>query len=161
METIFAPCRMEYIKGEKPKGCIFCKSSIRCDDYIMHEGKCCFVMMNRYPYNTGHLMIIPTRHVAEIEDLTQEERIEIFTLLDTSIRVLKEAMNPGGFNIGFNIGKASGAGIEEHIHMHVIPRWEGDSNFMSVVSDVRIVPEDLETTAKKLAPLFQKYHRED
>ena len=93
METIFAPCRMEYIKGEKPKGCVFCKSSIRCDDYIMHEGKSCFVMMNRYPYNTGHLMIIPTRHVAEIEDLTQEERIEIFALLDTSIRVLKEAMN--------------------------------------------------------------------
>lgn len=118
-------------------------------------------MMNRYPYNTGHLMIIPARHVAEIEDLTQEERIEIFALLDTSIRVLKEAMNPGGFNIGFNIGKASGAGIEEHLHLHVIPRWEGDSNFMSVVSDVRIVPEDMQTTAKKLAPLFQKYHRED
>ena len=161
MDTIFAPWRMEYIKGEKPEGCVFCKCSIRCDDYIIYEGKSCFVMLNRYPYVSGHTMIIPVRHIGEIEDLTSEERSEIFSLLDTTVRVLKEAMNPDGFNIGMNIGKAAGAGIEEHIHVHVIPRWEGDTNFMSVVNNIRVIPEDMQTTATKLAPLFKKYHRED
>ncbi len=161
MDTIFAPWRMEYIKGEKPEGCVFCKCSIRCDDYVICEGKSCFVMMNRYPYVSGHLMIIPVRHIGNIEDLTSEERSEIFALLDTTVRVLKEAMNPDGFNIGMNIGKAAGAGIEEHIHVHVIPRWEGDTNFMSAVNNIRIIPEDMHKTATKLAPLFQKYHRED
>lgn len=161
MDKIFAPWRMEYIKGEKPEGCVFCKCSIRCDDYVIYEGKSCFVMMNRYPYVCGHLMIIPLRHIAEIEELSGEERIEIFALLDTAVKVLKEAMNPGGFNIGMNIGKAAGAGIEEHVHVHVIPRWEGDTNFMSAVNNIRVIPEDVQTTAAKLAPLFRKYHRED
>lgn len=161
MDKIFAPWRMEYIKGEKPEGCVFCKCSIRCDDYVIYEGKFCFVMMNRYPYVCGHLMIIPLRHIAEIEELSGEERIEIFALLDTAVKVLKEAMNPGGFNIGMNIGKAAGAGIEEHVHVHVIPRWEGDTNFMSAVNNIRVIPEDVQTTAAKLAPLFRKYHRED
>ena len=161
MDTIFAPWRMEYIKSEKPEGCVFCKCSIRCDDYIIYEGKSCFVMLNRYPYVSGHLMIIPVRHIGKIEDLTRQERSEIFDLLDTTVRVLKEAMNPDGFNIGMNIGKAAGAGIEEHIHVHVIPRWEGDTNFMSVVNSIRVIPEDMQTTATKLAPFFKKYHRED
>jgi ATP adenylyltransferase len=161
MDTIFAPWRMEYIKGEKPEGCVFCKCSIRCDDYVIYEGKSCFVMMNRYPYVSGHLMIIPIRHIGKIEDLTGEERSEIFALLDTTVRVLKEAMNPDGFNIGMNIGKAAGAGIEEHFHVHVIPRWEGDTNFMSAVNNIRVIPEDMQTTATKLAPLFKKYHREE
>lgn len=160
METIFAPWRMEYIKGDKPDGCVFCKCSIRCDDYVIFEGKTCFVMMNKYPYINGHLMIIPQRHIGKIEDLTLEERKEIFSLLDTSIRVLKEAMNPGGFNIGINLGKTAGAGIEEHIHVHVIPRWEGDTNFMSVVGEVRVIPEDVAITAAKLTPLFKKNHQE-
>jgi ATP adenylyltransferase len=106
-------------------------------------------------------MIIPIRHISEIEELTGEERSEIFALLDTTVRVIKEAMNPGGFNIGMNIGSAAGAGIEEHIHVHVIPRWEGDTNFMSAVNDIRVIPEDVLTTAAKLVPLFKKYHRED
>jgi ATP adenylyltransferase len=161
MDIIFAPWRMEYIKGEKPEGCVFCKCSIRCDEYVIYEGKSCFVMINRYPYVSGHLMIIPMRHIGEIEELTGEERSEIFALLDTTVRVIKEAMNPGGFNIGINLGKAGGAGIEEHLHVHVIPRWEGDTNFMSTVNDIRVVPEDVLTTAAKLSPLFKKYHRED
>lgn len=161
MDTIFAPWRMEYLKGEKPEGCVFCKCSIRCDEYVIYEGKSVFVMLNRYPYVNGHLMIIPVRHTGKIEDLSANERSEIFALLDTSIRALKEAMNPDGFNIGMNIGKAAGAGIEEHIHVHVIPRWEGDTNFMSVVNDVRVIPEDVQTTAARLAPLFKKYHQED
>lgn len=160
MKTIFAPWRMEYIEGEKPDGCVFCKCSIRCDDYIIFEGKTCFVMMNRYPYISGHLMIIPQRHIGKLEDLSQEERKEIFLLMDTSVRVLKEAMNPGGFNIGMNLGKPAGAGIEEHIHVHVIPRWEGDTNFISVIGDVRVIPEDVALTAAKLTPIFKKYHQE-
>jgi ATP adenylyltransferase len=157
METMFAPWRMEYLVCEKQDGCVFCKCSIRCDDYIVFEGKTCFVMLNRYPYVNGHLMIIPERHVGDIAELTSEERIEIFTLLDASIKVIKEAMNPQGFNIGMNLGKAAGAGIAEHAHVHVIPRWEGDTNFMSVVGHVRVIPEDLATTAAKFAPLFKKY----
>ncbi|GAB6270378.1 MAG: HIT domain-containing protein [Smithella sp.] len=160
METMFAPWRMEYLVCEKQDGCVFCKCSIRCDDYIVFEGKTCFVMLNRYPYVNGHLMIIPERHVGDIAELTSEERIEIFTLLDASIKVMKEAMNPQGFNIGMNLGKAAGAGIAEHAHVHVIPRWEGDTNFMSVVGHVRVIPEDLAITAAKFAPLFKKYCRE-
>jgi Diadenosine tetraphosphate (Ap4A) hydrolase and other HIT family hydrolases len=149
---------MEYITAEKPAGCVFCKLSIRCEEYIIYEGKTAYVMMNKYPYISGHLMIIPARHTDKLEDLTQQERNEIFVLLDVSVRVLKEAMNPHGFNIGMNIGKAAGAGVEEHIHVHVIPRWEGDTNFMSVVNDVRVIPEDVQTTAARLVPLFKKYH---
>jgi ATP adenylyltransferase len=160
METIFAPWRMDYIKSEKANGCVFCKCSIRCDEYVIFEGKSSFVMMNRYPYICGHLMIIPARHTGRIEDLTNEERTEIFALLDASVRALKEAMNPDGFNIGMNIGKAAGAGIAEHIHVHVIPRWEGDTNFMSVVNNVRVIPEDVQVTAAKLTPLIRKYYQE-
>jgi ATP adenylyltransferase len=161
METIFAPWRMDYIKGEKPDGCVFCKCSIRCDEYIIFEGKTAYVMMNKYPYVNGHLMIIPQRHTGKIEELTQEERMEMFDLLETAVKALREAMKPDGFNIGANIGKAAGAGIEEHFHIHVIPRWEGDTNFMSVVTNVRVIPEAVATTAANLLPLFKKYHRED
>jgi len=160
METMFAPWRMEYLVCEKQEGCVFCKCSTRCDDYIVFEGKTCFVMLNRYPYVNGHLMIIPERHLDDISELTAEERREIFALLDISVKVLKDAMSPNGFNVGMNLGKAAGAGIAEHVHVHVIPRWEGDTNFMSVVGNVRVVPEDLATTAAKLAPLFKKYSRE-
>ena len=160
METMFAPWRMEYLVCEKQEGCVFCKCSTRCDDYIVFEGKTCFLMLNRYPYVNGHLMIIPERHLDDISELTMEERSEIFALLDTSVKVLRDAMKPNGFNVGMNLGKAAGAGIAEHVHVHVIPRWEGDTNFMSVVGHVRVVPEDLATTAEKLAPLFRKYSQE-
>lgn len=160
MDRMFAPWRMGYIKGEKPDGCVFCKCSIRCeDDYVLYEGKSSFIMMNRYPYVNGHLMIIPMRHLANIEDLTSEEKEEIFSMIQTSVKVLKEAMKPQGFNIGMNLGKAAGAGIEEHIHVHVVPRWEGDTNFMTVVGNVRVIPEDVGTTAANLIPLFKKYHQ--
>ena len=144
---------------EKQEGCVFCKCSTRCDDYVLYEGKSCFVILNRYPYVNGHLMIIPNRHLGGLEELTAEERSEIFDLLDVSVKVLKEAMKPDGFNVGMNLGKAAGAGIAEHVHMHVIPRWEGDTNFMTVVGNVRVVPEDLAVTAARLIPLFEKYTR--
>ena len=161
MEHLWSPWRMEYITGAKTEGCVFCKCSVRCDEFVLYEGRNVFVMMNRYPYVSGHLMIIPSRHVGKYEELTQQERKEMFNLLETALKALREAMNPSGFNVGMNIGKAAGAGIEEHIHLHVIPRWEGDTNFMSVVGSVRVIPEDVETTATKLAPLFKKYHREE
>ncbi|PKN20973.1 MAG: HIT family hydrolase [Deltaproteobacteria bacterium HGW-Deltaproteobacteria-6] len=160
METLFAPWRMEYLVCEKQDGCVFCKCSTRCNDYIVFEGETCFVMLNRYPYVNGHLMIIPQRHLGDITELTSAERMEMFTLLDISVKVLREAMNPQGFNTGMNLGKAAGAGIAEHVHLHIIPRWEGDTNFVSVVANVRVIPEDLATTAANLAPLFKKYAQE-
>jgi len=157
METMFAPWRMEYLVGNKMDGCVFCKCSVRCDEYIVFEGKTCFVMLNRFPYVNGHLMIIPERHLGDILELTGDECAEMFALLEVSVKVLREAVKPQGFNVGMNLGKAAGAGIEEHVHLHIIPRWEGDTNFMSVVGNVRVVPEDLTTTTAKLIPLFKKY----
>jgi len=160
MDVMFAPWRMEYLLGGKGEGCVFCKCSVRCDEFIVFEGKTCFVMLNRFPYVNGHLMIIPQRHLGDIEELTSEERMEMMNLLDTSVKVLREAVQPQGFNVGMNLGKAAGAGIEEHVHLHVMPRWEGDTNFISVVGNVRIIPEDLATTTAKLAPLFKKHVQE-
>lgn len=148
---------MEFIKSEKPAGCIFCKDSIRCVELVLFEGKNAFVMMNRYPYISGHLMIVPFRHVSRLEDLLPEERLEIFNLQDISVRVLQSALNPDGFNIGINLGKAAGAGIDDHIHVHVVPRWSGDTNFMSVLGDVRVIPEDIYKTCELLLPHFKKY----
>jgi len=127
-----------------------------CDDLVLFEGKTAFIMMNRYPYISGHLMIIPFRHISQMEDLLSEEKLEIFNLQDISVRVLKEVMNPDGFNIGMNLGKAAGAGVDDHIHVHVVPRWSGDTNFMSVLGDVRIIPEDIYKTYELLLPYFEK-----
>ena len=161
MQSIYAPWRMPYITSCKPDGCVFCRDSIRTDDFVLHEGKTAFVMMNLYPYISGHLMIIPYRHICDIEDLQVEEKIEIFDLIDLSVRSLKEAMQPHGFNIGMNLGKAAGAGIDDHLHAHVIPRWGGDTNFMSTVGKIRVIPEDLFVTRDHLLPCFRKYRRED
>lgn len=127
---------------------------------LLWEGRHVFAMMNRYPYTGGHMMVIPVRHVGSIEDLTHRERAAMFDLLDICIRVLKEAMNPEGFNIGMNLGTAAGAGVDDHLHIHIIPRWSGDTNFMTVVGEVRIINEDLVKTWKKLMPLFKKYLKE-
>lgn len=127
---------------------------------LLWEGRYAYAMMNRYPYTGGHLMVIPVRHVRDIEDLTRRERMAMFDLLDICIRVLKEAMNPEGFNIGMNLGTAAGAGIDSHLHIHIIPRWSGDTNFMTVVGEVRIINEDLVKTWKKLVTMFEKYLKE-
>ncbi|MEN6318991.1 MAG: HIT domain-containing protein [Syntrophaceae bacterium] len=151
---------MKFIKSERPDGCIFCKDSIRTEDLVIFDGKTAFVMMNRYPYISGHLMIIPFRHISQMEDLIPEERLEIFNLQDIAVRVLKKVMNPDGFNIGMNLGKAAGAGVDDHIHVHVVPRWSGDTNFMSVVGDVRVIPEDIYKTCELLIPHFKNYRLE-
>jgi ATP adenylyltransferase len=161
MQTIYAPWRMTYIKGSKPDGCIFCRDSIRDGEFVLFDGKTAFVMMNRYPYISGHLMIIPYRHLGDLENLQPDERIEIFSLVDLSVRSLKDVMQPHGFNIGMNLGKAAGAGIDDHLHVHVIPRWSGDTNFMTTVGETRVIPEDLLSTRDQLLPCFRKSRQED
>jgi ATP adenylyltransferase len=160
MDTIFAPWRAAYIHGEKPAGCVLCRDSLRGNELVVHEGKNGYVMVNRYPYTGGHLMIVPFRHLNSLAELLPEERQELFALMDLSIRVLTEAMKPEGFNIGMNLGKAAGAGIDDHLHVHIVPRWGGDTNFMTVVGNVRVIPEDVTGTCQQLRPFFEKLHQE-
>lgn len=152
---------MAYIRGEKVEGCVFCKESVRNDQYVLYDGKTAFVMLNAYPYTNGHLMIIPFRHISSLEDLLPEERLEMFGLMEISVRVLKEAMSPDGFNIGINLGRAAGAGIDDHIHVHVVPRWNGDTNFMTVVGGIRVIPDDILKSCDQLKCIFSKYRQED
>lgn len=151
---------MAYIRAEKQEGCVLCRDSLRGKELVVREGKTSFVMVNRYPYTGGHLMIVPYRHLCTLADLLLEERVELFALLDLSVRVLTEAMKPGGFNVGMNMGKAAGAGIDDHLHIHVVPRWGGDTNFMSTIGGVRVIPEDVTGTATELRPFFERVYRE-
>ena len=153
MEHIWAPWRIEYIQMEKPEGCILCQKPRENKDainYILYRGGKNFIIMNSYPYNPGHLMIAPYRHVANLEELTNDELHEHFEIVSRSIKLLRQAFKPDGFNIGINIGKVAGAGIEDHFHTHIVPRWQGDTNFMPVISDARVLPEALAETYKKL-----------
>jgi len=156
MDAIYAPWRSAYIRGKKPGGCIFCKKSLREDDFVLWEGKAAFVMMNRYPYSCGHLMVIPFRHLGKIQDLNPEERVDIFNLVDLSLSVLTETMKPDGFNLGMNLGKIAGAGVDDHLHAHIVPRWSGDHNFITVTGGTRVVSEDLMETRNKLLPCFER-----
>jgi ATP adenylyltransferase len=160
MEAVYAPWRSEYIRGKKPCGCIFCKSSLRSEEFVLLEGKTCFVMMNRYPYSCGHLMIIPYRHLSHLHDLIPDEKLEMFNLIDLAIKALNETMKPDGFNIGINLGKVAGAGVDDHIHAHVVPRWTGDTNFMTVVGESRVISEDLTKTRNHLLPFFEMLSKE-
>ncbi|MBA7632126.1 AP-4-A phosphorylase [subsurface metagenome] len=157
MEKIWAPWRMEYIRQEKPKGCFLCEKPRQNNDalnYILYRGRKNFVVMNSYPYNPGHLMIAPYRHVASLEELTNEELHEHAEIVIRSLKVLRQVFNPGGFNIGANIGKVAGVGLEGHVHTHIVPRWQGDTNFMPVVSDTKVVSEAVAETYKKLEGKF-------
>ncbi len=157
MEYIWAPWRIEYIQMEKPQGCILCEKPRQDNDaenYILYRGGRNFVILNSYPYSPGHLMIAPYRHIASLEELTEEERHEHFDIVSRSIKILRQELNPEGFNLGVNIGKVAGAGIEEDVHTHIVPRWQGDTNFMPVISDVRVVPEALAETYQKLKGKF-------
>ena len=157
MKHIWAPWRMEYIQMEKPEGCILCDKPAENTDsenLILYRAEKNFVLLNTYPYNPGHLMIAPYRHVPSLEELTDEELSDHIKVVTRSIRVLREVFNPGGFNIGTNIGKAAGAGIDDHVHTHVVPRWPGDNNFMPVLGNVRVVPQALAETYQKLQGKF-------
>ena len=157
MKQIWAPWRIEYIQMQKPEGCILCDKPKQKDDaanYILYRGERNFIIMNSYPYNPGHLMIAPYRHVANLEELTDEERREHFEMVSRSVKILREVFNPAGFNIGMNLGKIAGAGIDDHIHTHIVPRWQGDTNFMPVIADVRVIPEALAETYENLKGRF-------
>ncbi len=152
---LWAPWRIEFIKGEKEKRCFLCgKKSINPDwpeeSLVVFRGTTAFVILNRYPYNSGHLMIAPYSHTGDISVLSVEERHEIMDLCVKAKEVLQKIMRPDAFNAGFNLGAAAGAGIADHLHMHIVPRWIGDTNFMPVISDTRCVPEALDETAKMI-----------
>jgi ATP adenylyltransferase len=151
-ERLWAPWRMEYVTGGVDQlGCIFCiKPQAGDDGLIVHRGERAFVLMNRFPYSNGHLMVAPYRHVATPGALDAGERAEVWELLDRAIAVLTEVMAPHGFNAGLNLGRVAGAGIEDHVHLHVVPRWNGDTNFMPVLADVKVMPEHLQRTAQQV-----------
>jgi len=158
MERIWAPWRMDYILDEKPHGCIFCLGERSEEDdrqnLILLRTPLSLVMLNRYPYTNGHLMVAPRRHTAELDALSNDEMLDLFRTVRLCRGVLQAEASPQGFNIGLNLGRAAGAGIEDHLHIHVVPRWNGDSNFMTVVADVRVVPEGLLTAYDRLYPHF-------
>lgn len=155
-KKLWAPWRMDYILSDKPTGCIFCPDPIvePKDALIVFDTGVALVMLNKFPYTSGHLMVAPKRHISALEELREGESIEFFQLVKRSISVLKDEIAPEGFNIGMNLGKSAGAGIEEHIHMHIVPRWHGDTNFMPVVADTHVVPEHLSTIYDKLKARF-------
>jgi len=164
LNVIWAPWRSKYIKEvtegkqDKKQSCIFCEVVKKSDEeaLILYRGKSCYVIMNLYPYNTGHIMVIPYRHVPSIEHLDATELLEMMQLVKISIKIIKKALNPDGFNIGINLGRAAGAGVEEHVHIHVVPRWVGDANFMPIVAGVKILPQDVRETYNLLKPYYEE-----
>ncbi|MCD6485772.1 MAG: HIT domain-containing protein [Syntrophobacterales bacterium] len=160
MDNIMAPGRMEYIRGKKPEGCIFCRGSAREENLVLRDGKSCYVMINKYPYSSGHLLVIPFRHICTIEETTAEEKMEMMELTGVCVRILKEALDPEGFNIGMNLGRVAGAGVDDHLHIHIVPRWLGDTNFATVLGEVRVIPEDIVKTRNTLLPYFLRKREE-
>lgn len=159
MQTLWAPWRMSYILGdEKPEGCIFCQAcdGRGYDGLVLGVGETCLAMMNKYPYNNGHVLIAPKRHVADLGGLDAREQADLLHNVTIATAALRQLMNPDGFNVGLNLGRAAGAGIEEHLHFHVVPRWNGDTNFMTVLGEVRSVPEHIRASHEKLQPFFAR-----
>jgi ATP adenylyltransferase len=158
MERLWAPWRMQYIGGEPRPGCLFCRVIEHPDDpdaeLVVWRGDDALVMLNRFPYNPGHAMVVPRRHVPTLEDLDETDTAALMAALRRTMKAIREVMNPQGFNVGANIGTVAGAGIPDHVHLHVVPRWNGDTNFMPVLDDVKVVNEALEQTAAKLRPAF-------
>jgi ATP adenylyltransferase len=150
---------LQYVTGAgSDPGCIFC---LACDNstqapLVVHRGTGAFVILNLYPYNNGHLMVVPARHIAALADARPEELTELMELTRRAEIALTEAYAPHGLNVGINLGRAAGAGVADHLHIHLVPRWNGDTNFMTVVSDVRVLPESLEQTASRLRPIFAR-----
>jgi ATP adenylyltransferase len=157
MKILWAPWRIEYILSKKPPGCIFCdipKEAKDRENLILGRRENTYAIMNLYPYNNGHIMIVPFFHTSTFDGLTDDVLKEMLAFTKFSVDCLKKAMRPEGFNIGINIGSVAGAGIEEHIHIHIVPRWAGDTSFMTVLGEARVIPEHLFETYDKLLPLF-------
>ena len=165
MENLWAPWRMAYIapKTQQPDICIFCAypaDNRDAEHHILYRGEHCFMMLNIYPYNNGHLMIAPYQHEGTIENLSPETLTELMTQAQLVLRALRLAMNPDGFNMGINQGKVAGAGFAEHVHLHVVPRWNGDTNFMPVLADVKVIPEHLDSVYEKLKQALDQVQKE-
>ena len=159
MDRIWSPWRNAYVtRSEDSPGCVFCVAKTVDDDrqLIVHEGQLAYVVLNKFPYNGGHVMVVPHRHVATLALLTREELTEMALFTQLAERALTEAFQPQGINVGMNLGRPAGAGIVDHLHIHLVPRWSGDTNFMTVVGEVRVLPQELPRTAELLRPLFQK-----
>ena len=158
MRQLWAPWRLEYIQGaDQQEGCVFCRAVGLEDEpgLVVHRGEHAFVLLNRYPYASGHLMVAPYRHEGDFGALAAEEAVEIHRLTAQATDVLGEVMSPQGYNLGWNLGRIAGAGVVEHVHQHVVPRWAGDTNFMPVLADVKVMPEALEATRRKLAEAWR------
>ncbi len=156
-EVLFAPWRYEYLVSDKQDGCIFCEAAASDDDatsLVVHRGKRVFVLLNRYPYTNGHVMVAPLAHEAWFSDSGTETLTELITTVARAQKLLVAEFRTDGLNVGVNFGAAAGAGVPGHYHVHVVPRWAGDTNFMTVAAGVRVVPEDLATTRRRLAGLF-------
>ena len=172
MDRLWAPWRLSYVTAAQvpPTDCIFCDATAGRPpspqgfggpseiDLVVLRGRQCYVILNLYPYNNGHLMVVPNRHLCTLEALTPDEQAELMMLARLSEMALNEAYRPQGINVGINLGKAAGAGIENHLHIHLVPRWSGDTNFMTAVGETRVLPEDLAATAGRLRPIFEKLH---
>ncbi len=159
-DIMIRPDRLKYVrKLIKVDGCVFChavKSGEGFKNLVLHKGKNASVVMNKFPYNPGHLLIVPNNHIGEFTDLKGKELYELQDLLKLSLKVLREAYDPSGFNVGLNLGAAAGAGIPEHIHYHIVPRWKGDTNFFPLLAETKVIVEDLEATFDRLLPLFEE-----
>jgi ATP adenylyltransferase len=153
-KQLWAPWRLEYIKqADEQSGCVFCEAAAGDDEerLVVHRGELAFVLLNKFPYSSGHLMVAPYRHVGELAGLTEEEALEVHRLAVQGVAALGEVYGPEGHNLGWNLGRVAGAGVVDHIHLHVVPRWAGDTNFMPVLADVKVLPEHLSETRHRLA----------
>lgn len=160
MKRLWAPWRFEYVTRSTDEGdlCVFCRAldPKAPSDYMLHLGVHVFVVLNKYPYSNGHVMVVPVRHVGRMEDATTEELQELIRMTRLAEMALTEEYHAQGINVGMNVGRSAGAGVIDHLHVHLVPRWEGDTNFMSVVADTRVVPEDLATSVNRLKPVFER-----
>jgi ATP adenylyltransferase len=162
MERLWSPWRMAYVTGtDTATGCIFCTDGDATREaLVLARGRVSYVVLNLYPYNSGHLMVVPDRHIASLGAATAEELDELMRFTRDSEIVLGEAYQPQGINVGINLGRPAGAGVVDHVHIHLVPRWTGDTNFMSVVGNVRVLPEEIGDSAKRLRPIFERLARE-
>ena len=164
MDHLWSPWRLDYVTGKTPKGssgCIFCDAIAggHQSDLVVFRGPTCFVILNLYPYNNGHLMVVPNRHIAKLAEATTPELNELIELTRRAEISLMQAYSPHGLNVGINLGKPAGAGVLDHVHLHVVPRWNGDTNFMTVVGTTRVLPEELPESAARLRPIFAELDR--
>jgi ATP adenylyltransferase len=156
-KQLWAPWRLEYVEqADEQGGCIFCRAAKGDDEprLVVHRGRDAFVLLNRFPYASGHLMVAPSRHVGDLGELTDEEVLEIHRLASQGMGALAQLYRPQGFNIGWNLGRIAGAGVTDHVHAHLVPRWAGDTNFMPVLADVKVIPEHLAETRRRLVEVW-------